>query len=192
MLSVLAIRQSSLLPILGRAPLICLRGFAAGSSKVVELLSDDEYQKALKDLTANKSTAVIDFTAKWCGPCKMIAPIYEKLSTENPDIRFYKIDIDQPALQTAVTENLIGSVPTFIFYRGADRVGVLIGADKEPLQAKLRQLHSEEEMAYAIREHSITAVPTFVGYQAGERAGAFSGADKGELQRLVRQLKGSA
>ena len=41
-------------------------------------------------------------------------------------------------------ENFIGSVPTFIFYKGADKVGIFSGAGKEELQSKLRQLQSGE------------------------------------------------
>ena len=61
---------------------------------MIELQSDAEYQDALKQLASTKSSAVIDFAAAWCGPCKMVAPYLEQLATDFPAVKFYKIDID--------------------------------------------------------------------------------------------------
>ena len=105
----------------------------------MELQSDAEYQSAVKQLAATKSSAVFDFTAKWCGPCKMIAPIYEALAAEYPGVRFFKLDIDNAALAGAVGENGVSAVPTFVGYQGADRVTAFSGADK----AMLRRLANE-------------------------------------------------
>lgn len=59
---------------------------------MVELQSGAEYESMLKSLTRTKGAAVIDFTAKWCGPCKMIAPVYEELAAEfEGKVKFFKV-----------------------------------------------------------------------------------------------------
>ena len=42
----------------------------------------------------NEKTVLLDFYADWCGPCKMLAPVLESLSEENPDIVVGKINVD--------------------------------------------------------------------------------------------------
>jgi len=57
--------------------------------------------------------AIIDFYADWCGPCKMIAPILEELSNENPDIVIYKVDTEVEQELSAVFQ--IRSIPSILF-----------------------------------------------------------------------------
>ncbi|KAE8632684.1 hypothetical protein XENTR_v10001632 [Xenopus tropicalis] len=82
------------------------------------LASVEEYQCALKD--AGEKLVVIDFTAKWCGPCQRIAPDFEKLSTEFPDIVLYKVDVDDASDVAQVCG--ISSMPTFIFFKSGKQV----------------------------------------------------------------------
>jgi thioredoxin 1 len=57
--------------------------------------------------------AIIDFYADWCGPCKMVAPILEELSDENPDIIIYKVDTEVEQELSAVFQ--IRSIPSILF-----------------------------------------------------------------------------
>jgi thioredoxin 1 len=57
--------------------------------------------------------AIIDFYADWCGPCKMVAPILEELSDENPEIIIYKVDTEVEQELSAVFQ--IRSIPSILF-----------------------------------------------------------------------------
>ncbi|XP_052774702.1 thioredoxin-like [Mya arenaria] len=76
---------------------------------------------------------VVDFTASWCGPCKMIAPVFEGLSQEHADVDFYKVDVDANA-DTSESQG-ISCMPTFKLYKNGEVVDTLEGADKDKLKA---------------------------------------------------------
>jgi thioredoxin 1 len=76
---------------------------------------------------------VIDFFATWCGPCKRIAPTYEKLSESLSSIVFLKVDVDEsPEL---VNEFDISAMPTFVFLKDGKEVKRVEGADMAGLEA---------------------------------------------------------
>ena len=50
----------------------------------------EEFEEMIKN-----EKVVVDFFATWCGPCKMLGPIFEQVSNELSDITFIKIDIDK-------------------------------------------------------------------------------------------------
>jgi thioredoxin 1 len=70
---------------------------------------------------------LVDFTAEWCGPCKLIGPILEELSVEHAD-RFAvaSIDVDDNPATTRRYE--VMSMPTLILFRDGEPARRLVGA----------------------------------------------------------------
>lgn len=70
--------------------------------------------------------AVVDFFATWCGPCKMLSPIFAEVGEEmKEDANFYKLDIDQ-SLEIAQQFN-VSSVPTMIVFKDGKAVDQIVG-----------------------------------------------------------------
>ena len=51
---------------------------------------------------------IVDFTATWCGPCRMIAPVFEQLSEKFPSLLFFKVDVDACQVQTFTRQKRLG------------------------------------------------------------------------------------
>ena len=61
----------------------------------------------------NDAAAVVDFSATWCGPCRMLAPVLEEISEELGDkAKFYNVDVDEDSALAAGFG--ISSVPTVL------------------------------------------------------------------------------
>ncbi|XP_068611785.1 thioredoxin-like [Brachionichthys hirsutus] len=89
---------------------------------------------------AGGKLVVVDFTAAWCGPCKMIAPIFEAQSKlpENANVIFLKVDVDEA---TDVSSHCdVSSMPTFQFYKNGHKIEEFSGANKEKLLDFIKQL----------------------------------------------------
>jgi thioredoxin 1 len=88
----------------------------------------------------------VDWWAEWCGPCRAFAPIYEKVSEENRDITFAKIDTDKEQQLAAAFG--IRSIPTLMIFRDGvplfAQPGALPQSDLEELVGKVRALDMDE------------------------------------------------
>ncbi|MFI1293891.1 thioredoxin family protein [Streptomyces sp. NPDC020792] len=83
---------------------------------------------------------VVMFTALWCGPCRLIKPEFEDLSTDSDyrNVTFLSIDVDaKPGLAHNAG---ITSVPTFQTYRDGQKMDDLLGANPEALRRMVRKL----------------------------------------------------
>lgn len=94
-----------------------------------------------KDVKENAGLVIVDFFATWCGPCKMLTPIIEKLADEyEGKVLIGKVDIDQDP-ELAQAHNVM-SVPTVIFVKGGEVVETLIGVQNRAKLIELIEKHS--------------------------------------------------
>lgn len=70
---------------------------------------------------------LVDFYADWCGPCKMMSPVLDQISTElEGKIKIGKIDVD--ANPNLAVEYSVMSIPNFVLFKGGKPVDQVIGA----------------------------------------------------------------
>lgn len=84
-------------------------------------LNDSNYDAFVSD----QQILLVEFGAEWCGPCKMILPVLQKLSSQRQDVKVCKVDIDEsPELSS---RHQIRSVPTLILYKNGVEIKRHIG-----------------------------------------------------------------
>lgn len=104
---------------------------------LVTHVTDTTFQS---EVLSSELPVVVDIWASWCGPCKAIAPILDALAAEyGSRVKIVKVDAD--ANPQTVTAAGVTSIPTLGFYRGGERVSMLIGAHpKSVIAAKIQEL----------------------------------------------------
>lgn len=88
----------------------------------MKVLSGCEFESVVK----RDGVVVVDFSATWCGPCRMIAPFLDEISQEMPDIDIYKVDIDEAPEVASQYE--VMSVPTLILFKNGEKISTCVGA----------------------------------------------------------------
>lgn len=73
-----------------------------------------------EETVLNNDIVLVDFWADWCGPCKMFAPTYEKVSENHDGVVFAKVDTE--AEQELAAYFQIRSIPTLMIFR--DQIGI--------------------------------------------------------------------
>ena len=82
---------------------------------------------------------LVDFTASWCPPCRVMAPVLAELAAERDDMRIVQLDVD--AYQRTAAEYGVLSMPTFILFRDGREVQRLVGArPRRRLEAELAEV----------------------------------------------------
>ncbi len=92
--------------------------------KMAQQVTDADFQKEV--LEAN-IPVLVDFWAEWCGPCKMVAPILDELSTELAGkVKIVKLNVDEN--RTTMMKYSVRSIPTMILFKNGEPVDMKVGA----------------------------------------------------------------
>lgn len=85
----------------------------------------DDNGLTFDDLISGDELTVIDFSATWCMPCRMLKPIFERVAEHCTDVSFYNVDIDEN--EEVAKRYRIFSVPTLVCFKKGKKLDSLVG-----------------------------------------------------------------
>lgn len=105
-------------------------------SKPVEVTDSTFDQEVVK---ADKPV-LVDFWAPWCGPCRMLAPVVEKLASKTSNVKFVKLNTDEnPSI---AGEYHVSGIPCLILFKGGHEVDRIVGYVPENAIASMIAKHA--------------------------------------------------
>lgn len=101
---------------------------------MAKIVNSEEFRS-----NVNEGVVVVDFFATWCGPCKMLAPVFEELSSEmDGKATFLKVDVDQCG--DIAREYSISTIPTMIIFKNGEKQETMVGfLPKESIKSNIEK-----------------------------------------------------
>ncbi|HIU06331.1 MAG TPA: thioredoxin [Candidatus Onthoplasma faecigallinarum] len=87
----------------------------------MDLVNEENFD----DIINRKTLTVVDFSASWCMPCRMLKPILERVAEKLDHIDFYNLDIDES--EDIAKRYRVFSVPTIICFKEGKKVDSMVG-----------------------------------------------------------------
>ncbi|KAK3624461.1 hypothetical protein LTR56_020992 [Elasticomyces elasticus] len=145
------------------------------TSKVTPITSAQHF----RSITSSSTYTIVDFYADWCGPCKVISPIFEQLAAAESKpgrITFCKVDVD--AQRDVAGTYGISAMPTFLILKGSAVKETVRGANATALRTAVLSAAAD-----AAKGPAKSPGATFSG--AGKTLGSGSGTAGGSASRPV-------
>lgn len=88
---------------------------------MVDHVSDANFADVVE---SSSELVLVDFWASWCGPCKMLGPIFEEVSAEETGVKFVKLNVDENPATAA--RYRVGSIPTVLAVKNGRVVDTMV------------------------------------------------------------------
>jgi thioredoxin 1 len=99
----------------------------------------DQFQTEVLD---SKELVLVDFWAPWCGPCKNIAPVLDRLATKfEGKLTVIKVNVDEEEAQSIAAEYGVRGIPNLILFKGGKQVAQQVGAQSESVLTEWVESH---------------------------------------------------
>ncbi|XP_010637612.1 thioredoxin domain-containing protein 8 isoform X2 [Fukomys damarensis] len=104
---------------------------------MVQVIKDPNELTAFLKAAGHK-LVVVEFSAKWCGPCKLMGPIFHAMPLKYKNVMFASVDVDES--QELAEFCNIKAIPTFKMFKQTQKIFEFCGADPKKLEAKIQEL----------------------------------------------------
>ncbi|KAK6188685.1 hypothetical protein SNE40_004816 [Patella caerulea] len=102
--------------------------------KIVDTV--ESFDTILKE--AGDKMICVDFSAAWCGPCKIIGPKFDAIANELEG-KFIALKVDVDELEDLAARYKVSAMPTFIIIKSGEKIDELVGASEEKLKALINK-----------------------------------------------------
>ncbi len=104
---------------------------------MVKDVTDQDFEE---EVIKSVLPVLVDLWAPWCGPCRMVAPVVDKLAEGyEGKFKFFRLNVDENP-QTAAKYKVM-AIPTLMFFKGGKAVDTVVGAvSEQALQPKIDEL----------------------------------------------------